>query len=215
MKHKYIYLLAGAVVVLAAGGTFYFGTTKRQSRISASTTSPAPASSPARSSVNAQDAAGGTSPQNVARNTTTFLGTLTPGGSAESAGRERTYLVTYQVAFLRKAPAEKLTEESMTYQQHQERDSQVIPPYVFYGENVLGKYDPAHPASIAVRATIYGKEVKGYIDAAKLWLEPPLDHAESPRYISLKNGTAVSAWIFRMTRRLELLLRPGISIRPM
>src|SRR5713226_4622442 len=182
MKHsKYIYLLAGALLLLAAGGATYFGTTKRQSRINASPTNPGAASSPARSSVNPQDAAGGTSPQNVASNTTNFLGTLTSGGSAESAGRERTYIVTYQVAFLRKAPGEKLTEESMTYQQLQERDSQTMPLYVFYGESVFGKYDPAHPESIAVRATIYGKEAKGYIDASKLWLDPSLDHAESPR----------------------------------
>ena len=193
MKHsKYIYLLAGAVVVLAAVGIMYFKTTKRQSRISGSTTNAAAASLPARSSVNPQDNVGATSPQNAAGNTTNFLGTMTPGGSAESAGRERTYLVTYQVAFLRKAPAEKLKEENMTYQQLQERDSQTLPPYVFYGESVLGKFDPAHPESIAVRATIYGKEVKGYIDAAKLWLEPPLDRADSPRYMSLKDGTVVS-----------------------
>src|SRR5713226_3213161 len=193
MNHsKFIYLLASAIVVLSAGGTLYFGTMKRQSKIGASTTNAVAASSPARSSANPQDATGRTSPQSVAGNPTNFLGTLVPGGNAESAGRECTYLVTYQVAFLRKAPAEKLTEESMTYQQLQERDSQVMPPYVLYGETVLGRYDPAHPESIAVRATIYGKEVKGYIDANKLWLEPSLDHAESPRYMSLKNGTAVS-----------------------
>jgi hypothetical protein len=56
----------------------------------------------------------------------------------------------------------------------------------------LGIYDPTHPGSIAVRATIYDKEVKGYVDENKLWLEPSLDHAESPRYMSLKDGTVVS-----------------------
>ena len=49
-----------------------------------------------------------------------------------------------------------------------------MPPYVYYGETVTGKYDPAHPGVIAVSASIGGKEVKGYVDAAKLWLEPDL-----------------------------------------
>ena len=192
-RTKHIYLLTSAIVVVTAGGAFYFESAKRQSKISANTTNPISTSSPRASSVNSQDVAGGIGPQNVAGNATNFLGTLPPGGTPESAGRERTYLVTYQVAFLRKAPAEKLAEESMTYQQLAQRDLETaLPAYVFYGESVLGKFDPAHPESIAVRATIYGKEAKGYIDAAKLWLEPPLEHAESPRYMSLRDGTVVS-----------------------
>ena len=55
----------------------------------------------------------------------------------------------------------------------------------------MGKYDPAQPGVIAVRANIGGKEVKGYIDAAKLWLEPPLDLASSDRYMVVTETTSV------------------------
>ena len=64
-------------------------------------------------------------------------------------------------------------------------------PYVFYGETVSGKYDPAQPGVIAIHATIDGKEVSGYVDAAKLWLEPPLDAPRSERYMAVGEVVAV------------------------
>ena len=64
-------------------------------------------------------------------------------------------------------------------------------PYVFYGETVSGKYDPAQPGVIAIHATIDGKEVSGYVDAAKLWLEPPLDAPRSERYLAVGEVVAV------------------------
>ena len=188
MQHrKSIHLVAGAALVLAmAVGTFYFSKKKPQA--------PGPAAKTIASQAPAQSApASSSQPQNVAELPADFLGTLTPGGNAESAGVERTYIVSYQVAFLRTAPAEKLPEESLTYQELSQREAraETIHPHFYYGEDVLGKYDPAHPESIAVRATMNGKEAKGYIDARKLWLEPPLDHVESNRYMSLKDTTSV------------------------
>jgi Protein of unknown function (DUF3160) len=128
---------------------------------------------------------------NTAETTTSFLGTLAPGGTTESASRERNYIVTYQVAFLRKAPAEKLPEESLTYQELQARDPGTLAPPVYYGQSVSGTYDPAHPESIAVRAKVDNKEVRGYLDAQKLWLEPAIATVDTPRYMCLKDGTAV------------------------
>ncbi len=120
-----------------------------------------------------------------------FLGTLAPGGTPESAGHDRTYVVTYQVDFLRSTPAAKLPEESLSYSVLQERGVDYMLPRVYFGENVLGKYDPARPASIAVRANFHDKEVKGYMDARKLWLEPPLDPAESDRYMAVGEAASV------------------------
>jgi hypothetical protein len=73
-RGKYIYLLAGEVFVLAAGGTLYFGTMKHQSRMSARTTNPGAVSSLARSTVNPQDAGGATSPQRCRRQYYEFPG---------------------------------------------------------------------------------------------------------------------------------------------
>jgi len=127
----------------------------------------------------------------IALTTTNFIGKLAPGGTAEAAGHERNYVVTYQVAFVRKNPGEKLPEESLTYQQLMEKDPGQFPPYVYYGEIVRGTYDPVHPDAIAVRATIDKKEVRGYIDAQKLWLEPEIASVETPRYMARKDDTAI------------------------
>jgi len=78
----------------------------------------------------------------------------------------------------------------MSYQQLQSYP-EVTSPYVFYGENVLGSSDPAHPESIAVHANVEGKPASGYIDSAKLWLEPPLAHAESDRYMVVTDTAPV------------------------
>src|SRR5262249_59077464 len=75
-----------------------------------------------------------------------------------------------------------LREEHLSYQQLQAYP-QTMSPYFFYGENVAGKSDPAHPEAIAVHAMIDGKQATGYIDAARLWLEPPLSRAQSERYM--------------------------------
>ena len=129
-------------------------------------------------------------PQDVAYTISSFLGTQTPGGSNDSANRVRTYVVSYQVAFLRKSAAEKLPEESMTYRQLQDKDGE-MPPNLFYGENVIGQYDPTHPDAILVRTIIDQKAVEGYVDAAKLWLEPPLTRGESDRYMVIPDNAAI------------------------
>jgi hypothetical protein len=120
-----------------------------------------------------------------------FIGNLAPGGTADVAGRDRTYIVSYQVVFLRKTASEKAPEESLSFDQLQQRDLMEMPPYVYCGEAVLGRYDPAHPAVIAVRAAIDQKEVTGYVDAAKLWLEPTLARAASDRYMAVTESTTV------------------------
>src|SRR5271157_2551763 len=51
--------------------------------------------------------------QDIADTTTNFIGTLTAGGTAESAGRVRSYVVTYQVVFLRESPEKRLPEENL------------------------------------------------------------------------------------------------------
>ena len=73
-------------------------------------------------------------PQEVTEKVANFLGKLTPGGTAEAAGRERTYIVTYQVAFFRKTPGAKAPEESRSYAQLRDSDLEKMPPYVYYGE---------------------------------------------------------------------------------
>jgi hypothetical protein len=126
------------------------------------------------------------------RTTANFLGALAPGGTPESKGHERNYIVTYQVVFLRKSASEQLLEENMTYSQLQQRNAASFAPnYFFYGEVVSGTYDPAHPDAIAVHAKLDKKEVRGFIDAKKLWLEPAISPVETPRYMALKDATAI------------------------
>ena len=181
-------VFAGAVLVLAtAGGIFY--ARKKAATASSGQNVPSSLQGNTATTANAQTAEQDSQFPDIALTTTSFLGTLTPGGTAESAGKERNYVVTYQVAFLRKSPAEKLPEESLSYQQLMERDLDKFPPYVFYGEIVRGTFDPTHPDSIAVVAKIDGKEVHGYIDTQKLWLEPEIAPLETPRYMALKDGT--------------------------
>ena len=184
-----VYLLIGSFVVLAAATTLYF---KAKSKtVMANVANPHPSQTAAGSEPRPQAAVDQDSQPDVALTVTNFLANLTPGGTAESAGRERTYVVSYQVAFFRKVPSEKAAEESLTYKELQERDVEKMPPYVYYGENVKGTFDPAHPGSIAVHASIDGKEVEGYVDSSKLWLEPPLQRADSDRYMALKDSTSV------------------------
>lgn len=185
-NRKAVYLLIGAVcLVLTAGALAYLVRTKTK-RLTATATSQDRGQRPT-----SQTAAESDSQNDVALTVTNFLGSLKPGGAAGSEGRERTYVVSYQVAFFRKSPSEKAQEESLTYEQLQQQDVEKMPPYVYYGENVVGKYDPAHPESIAVRATINGKEAKGFVDSTKLWLEPALKRPESGRYMALRDGASI------------------------
>jgi len=186
---KPVLFLASLALAIAAAGAFYFAKRKPAVSAAARTSASAPAQAASQSTPPAP--AQSTSSGNIAETTASFLGTLTPGSAPDSAGRERNYIVTYQVAFLRKSPAEKLPEESQTYKELQARDPETLAPYVYYGQMVSGTYDPSHPDAIAVRATINNKEVRGYIDAQKLWLEPPLAPVDTPRYMSLKDATAV------------------------
>ena len=130
-------------------------------------------------------------PEKVTESVANFLGSLHPGGTVESAGHERNYIVSYQVDFFRKTPKARAPEEDLAYAQLREQDMDKMPPYVYFGETVLGTFDPAQPGVIAVRATIDGKEIKGYLDARKLWLEPTLDHAASDRYMAVTETSSV------------------------
>jgi Protein of unknown function (DUF3160) len=188
---KYVLLFAGVALAVAAAGALYLAKRKSASTSTRGAGNSSSAETRATPQVKPQGTGQGSQYRNIAETTTSFLGTLTPGGAPESAGRERKYMVTYQVAFLRKAPTEKLPEESLSYQELQNRDPYSLPPHVFYGESVFGTYDPAHPESIAIRTTIDNKEVRGYVDAQKLWLEPSLAAVDTPQYMTLKDGTAV------------------------
>jgi hypothetical protein len=188
--NKYALPLAAIALTVTAASAFYLAKGKRTSAPTIKVGNLSSIPTQAVPEVKPQDAGQGSQTDSTAETTKSFLGTLTPGGATESAGRERNYIVTYQVAFLRKAPSEKLPEENLTYQQLQAQAGALAPP-VFYGQSVSGTYDPAHPESIAVRAKIYNKEVRGYIDAQKLWLEPAIATVDTPRYMCLKDRTAV------------------------
>lgn len=181
-SRRTVLILAGVVLALAAAGGLYYA--KKKAFASAGPNAKSKASS-------ARAATAGNQPGDIALTTTNFIGGLAPGGTSASAGKERNYLVTYQVAFLRQSTDEKLPQESMSYLQLMQQDDSKFPPYVFYGEVVRGTFDPAHPDSIAVVATIDKKEVHGYIDSQKLWLEPEISSVETPRYMALKDATAI------------------------
>jgi hypothetical protein len=180
-QRKYVYLSVGLLVAVGAACAAYFETRPAAKKSGSSLVASATAA-------NARH----TGPvDETDKLPTSFLGSLTPGGSADSAGRERTYVVSYQVAFLRKSPDAKVPEESLTYRQITSYPEDKLAPYVFYGENVSGKSDPSHPESIAVQATIDGKPATGYIDAAKLWLEPALSPPQSERYMAAKDSASI------------------------
>jgi hypothetical protein len=183
------YILVAILLTSLGGGAFYLA--KREAKpvtpsFAIQSSVPSGTNSPAQPAGVEE-----VNPQEVTDAIANFLGSLTPGGTAESAGRERTYVVTYQVDFFRKGPKGKAPEESLSYAKLRDRDLMEMPPYVYYGETVSGKYDPAQPEVIAVRAKIDGKETQGYVDASKLWLEPPLDRPESGRYMAVTEMTSV------------------------
>jgi hypothetical protein len=147
MKYeKSVYVLIGILLIALGTGAFYLA--KREPipvtpSLAAQSSLPAGPGSPAKSAgVEEVDL------EKVTENVTNFLGSLTPGGTAESTGRERTYVVSYQVDFLRKNPRKKVPEESLSYAKLRDRDLMEMPPYLYYGETVSGKYDPAQPEVI-------------------------------------------------------------------
>ena len=186
-RAKSLYIFIGILLFILGAGAFCL-TWRSPKQVRAMAAQEAvPAGNSSTKSVDPRDV----DPNKVPNKVVNFLGNLTPGATPEAAGMERDYIVSYQVDFLRKQPGQKTTEEGMTYEQLQTSDHEVAAPYVFYGETVSGKYDPAHPGVIAVHATIDGKEVSGYVDAAKLWLEPPLDAPHSDRYMAVGDVVAV------------------------
>lgn len=190
-RSQFVLVFAAVVFVLASAGAFLFSKRKPASATNSGSLSSAGSTQTAKPAPQetAQNNQGIYMPDDTTAN---FLGALAPGGTPESAGRERNYIVTYQMVFLRKSHAEKLPEENMTYSQLQQRDgSNFAPNYFFYGEVVSGTYDPAYPNAIAVRAKLDKKEVRGFIDAKKLWLEPAVSPVETPRYMALKDATAI------------------------
>jgi hypothetical protein len=190
MKYrKTIFALIGFLLISLGAQAFYLAK-KRSNLLTPSMAAQSPAPSGATSQAKPGDVAQ-VNPEEVREKVANFLGSLTPGGIAESTGHERNYVVTYQVDFLRKKPDEKAPEESMSYATLRDRDMDAMPPYVYFGETVVGIYDPMQPGVISVRATINGKEVQGYVDARKLWLEPALDHPQSDRYMAVKETASV------------------------
>lgn len=191
-RSQYVLAFAAVILILAATGAFLFSKKKPASASPTSTATPSfPGTQTAKPAPQetAQDKQGMYMPDDTTAN---FLGALAPGGTPESAGRERNYIVTYQVVFLRNSRVEKLPEENMKYSELQQRDPRSFAhSYFFYGEVVSGTYDPASPDAIAVRAKLDKKEVRGFIDAKKLWLEPAISHLETPRYMALKDATAI------------------------
>jgi len=190
MKHgKTAYIVIGFLLISLGAAAFYVAVrnSKRVTPSLAAKSAVPSGTMPATKPAGVKEV----DPQEVTEKVANFLGSLSPGGAAESAGRERTYVVSYQVDFLRKMPDAKTPEENLSYEKLRDRDMAVMPPYVYYGETVSGKYDPARPQVLAVRATIDGKESHGYIDASKLWLEPTLDRAESDRYMAVAETTSV------------------------
>ena len=134
---KYVLLFVGIALAVAAAGALYLA--KRKSASASTTTAGNPSSTHTQAvpQVKSQETGQGSQSGSTAETTTSFLGTLTPGGTTESAGRERNYIVTYQVAFLRKAPAEKLPEESLTYEELQVRDPSTLAPACFLRRECL------------------------------------------------------------------------------
>ncbi|HXX44628.1 MAG TPA: DUF3160 domain-containing protein [Candidatus Acidoferrales bacterium] len=177
--NKGVVALAGVALVFAAAASIYLAAKRK------------PATALVKSVGNPSTKPTQVPPPDPTQIPTNFLGTLAPGGTAESAGHERNYIVTYQVVFLRKTPDEKLPEESLSYQDLQQRDPSSFAPCVFYGQSVSGTYDPTHPESIAIHATIDDKQVRGYVDAKKLWLEPSIAPVDTPQYMALRDGTTV------------------------
>ncbi|HXY78042.1 MAG TPA: DUF3160 domain-containing protein, partial [Candidatus Acidoferrales bacterium] len=177
--NKGVVALAGVAFVFAVAGSIYLAAKRK------------PATALAKTVGNPSTKLTQEPPPDPTQIPTNFLGTLAPGGTAESAGHERNYIVTYQVVFLRKTPDEKLPEESLSYQDLQQRDPSSFAPCVFYGQSVSGTYDPTHPESIAIHATIDDKQVQGYVDAKKLWLEPSIAPVDTPQYMALGDGTTV------------------------
>jgi len=162
MKYrKTLYVSIALFVTVGAACAVYFAARPAANPVgsAASTTGLGTGPSSGNSSPKATDTSPG---GNTEALPTSFLGGLTAGGGGEPGGRERTYVVSYQVAFLRKAPVDKLPEENLSYQQLQAYP-QTMSPYVFYGENVAGKNDPVHPEAIAVHTMIDGKQASGYI----------------------------------------------------
>jgi hypothetical protein len=189
MKHWKITCVLAALMLMSLGaGRFYLTTGKIHQR---------PQLSAAQSAIPAEIHSTNPSgeedvdPEKVTEKIANFIGDLTPGGIPESAGHERSYVVSYQVDFMRTKPDLKTPEESLSYEKLRERDMEVMPHYVYYGETVTGKFDPAHPAVISVRALIDGKETSGYVDAHKLWLEPSLDRPPSDRYMAVRRTVSV------------------------
>lgn len=93
------------------------------------------------------------------------------------------YVVTSDVVFVRKEADKRLPLEDQTAKQLAGKSTEDFPPYLYYGANVEGTVDPAHPQVVAVRFKMYDQDVAGYVDAKKVWAEPALAGAESPRYL--------------------------------
>lgn len=124
-SRKAIYVFVGFLLMLLVAGAFYRAQKKSK---------PVPPSFAAQSSATSGPKSPEiiadveqVNPEVVTEKVANFLGSLTPGGTAESAGRERKYVVSYQVAFLRKTPAEKAPEEGLSYDQLRDR-RRMAPP---------------------------------------------------------------------------------------
>lgn len=111
MKYRKVaYILVGFFLISGLAGTTYFALRKPKPA-AALKTNPIPRAG--SNSTAGQASAVQVNPQemmDVVQKVANSLGNLTPGGTAEAAARERTYVVSYQVAFFRQAPKAKVPE---------------------------------------------------------------------------------------------------------
>src|SRR5215467_2887347 len=109
---KPVFLVVGLLVSVGAVSALYFARKAADGRRSANTNEiQKPSAAPTNSPSPLDPVVTGGPGSKTGDLPTSFLGSLAPGGSTESAGRERTYVVTYEVAFFRKTPSEKAPEE--------------------------------------------------------------------------------------------------------
>src|SRR5438552_17370469 len=73
-----------------------------------------------------------------------------------------TYVVISDVVFVREQPEKRLPAEDMTTKQLLGKSTEDLPKYLYYGANVDGSVDPAHPGVVAIRFHWYDKEDSGY-----------------------------------------------------
>jgi hypothetical protein len=111
-----------------------------------------------------------------------------PPGTAEAAPQppvspspSRTYVVVSDVAFARARPDRPVPEEGKSVKELEDMVEDDMPPYFVYGQNVRPQPTGASTPGFAYVALPEGKF--GYLPAAHLWEEPPVEPASAARYL--------------------------------